>query len=139
MVFAGDWLILDWSSTLLSLVVNIFATGLIARKAWNHHHIVTEAAFRKRTRAQNILLLLIESGTIYCVIQLAYTASTLCTIYADLTFGALQVLTIVNDIFIVTVACYPVAVIILINKDQSPVLETLHTINGNLTMDDDSL
>ncbi|KIK57918.1 hypothetical protein GYMLUDRAFT_737214 [Collybiopsis luxurians FD-317 M1] len=54
-----------------------------------------------------------------------------------MTLGVTQILTVVNDIFIVTAAWYPVAVIILINKDSSPVLETLHTIN--LSMDDGSL
>lgn len=42
---------------------------------------MSEVAVYKRTRIQNILLLLIESGAVYCVIQLLYTIFTLLDTY----------------------------------------------------------
>ena len=50
----------------------------------HHHQAMKEAAFRKRTRVQNILLLLIESGAIYCTIQILYAIMILLNIYGPI-------------------------------------------------------
>ncbi|KAI0066651.1 hypothetical protein BV25DRAFT_1820691 [Artomyces pyxidatus] len=63
--------------TLLSFITNIWATGLIAYKAWRHRRSV-RAHLRegdRRTRVEKTLALLIESGFVYCIIWLLYTLS----------------------------------------------------------------
>ncbi|KIK56228.1 hypothetical protein GYMLUDRAFT_821836 [Collybiopsis luxurians FD-317 M1] len=79
---AGTSTILDWLSGVLSLAVNMFATGLIAWKAWNFNHDMAEAGIKRTTRVQKILLLLIESGAVYCTIQAAFTIVTILNTYA---------------------------------------------------------
>ncbi|KIK69447.1 hypothetical protein GYMLUDRAFT_35508 [Collybiopsis luxurians FD-317 M1] len=119
--------ILDWISLVVSLVVNIFATGLIAWKAWNYHRAMKEASVHKRTRAQNILLLLIESGAIYCMIQALYFIFILLIVYGPGN-NALLLLAenIISAMFTLASAWYPIAVVILVNVNKSPVIETFH-------------
>ncbi|KIK65156.1 hypothetical protein GYMLUDRAFT_39553 [Collybiopsis luxurians FD-317 M1] len=118
--------VMGWLSGLISLIVNIFATGLIAWKAWNHHRIMLEVGFYKRSRVQNILLLLIESGAIYCAIQMAYTVTLLINTHTAADSGFSNIFYLISGIGCVSIAWYPVAVIILINQDSSPVIETFH-------------
>ncbi|KIK69475.1 hypothetical protein GYMLUDRAFT_237265 [Collybiopsis luxurians FD-317 M1] len=118
---AGGTVVLDWLSNVISLVVNFVATSFIAWKAWNHHQLMAEAAVPKRTRVENILLLLVESGGAYCTIQVMFTIFTLINTYGSVEMPYLPVLSAIS---IVAAACYPVTVVILINKDSSPVIET---------------
>ncbi|KAJ4491000.1 hypothetical protein J3R30DRAFT_3694966 [Lentinula aciculospora] len=115
---------LDWLSSIISLAVNIFATLLIAFKAWNHHRFMTTLFLRKRTRAQNILLLLVESGAMYCAIQSVYAVFILLDVYTVVDVGFSQAMNIITAMSIVAAACYPVAVIILIRKDSSPIVSS---------------
>ncbi|KIK69428.1 hypothetical protein GYMLUDRAFT_237222 [Collybiopsis luxurians FD-317 M1] len=121
--------VLDWLSLVISSVVNMFATGLIAWKAWNYHHIMKEAARRRRTRVESILLLLIESGAIYCAIQTLYAVFILLNIYGPTrSVGFQEAYAIFGAIFVLASGWYPIAVVILVNINSSPVLETLHII-----------
>ncbi|KAE9398621.1 hypothetical protein BT96DRAFT_940013 [Gymnopus androsaceus JB14] len=62
---------LDWLSTALNLTVNIVATLLIAYQAWSYY-CSTHAIFRnKKTQVEAILLLMVESGAIFGVVQLS--------------------------------------------------------------------
>ncbi|KAJ3984376.1 hypothetical protein F5890DRAFT_51177 [Lentinula detonsa] len=123
---------LDWLSSILSLVVNLLATLLIAFKAWKHHRFMTEALLRRRTRAQSMLLLLVESGAIYCAIQSVYAVFILLDVYTVVDVGFSQAMNIITAMSIVAAACYPVAVIILIHKDSSPIVE-IETFDHNHT------
>ncbi|KAF9063520.1 hypothetical protein BDP27DRAFT_1426773 [Rhodocollybia butyracea] len=62
--------ILDLVSISTSLLVNAVATILIGWKAWIHYKSMTEAAIYKRSYALKVLLLFVESGAIFCAIQL---------------------------------------------------------------------
>ncbi|KAJ3973014.1 hypothetical protein EV361DRAFT_948287 [Lentinula raphanica] len=73
---------LDWVSSMLSLLVNLCATFLIALKARSQHRMMQDASLHKKTRAQHILLLLVESGAIYCVIQAVFEVSLLVQFYS---------------------------------------------------------
>ncbi|KIK51366.1 hypothetical protein GYMLUDRAFT_50601 [Collybiopsis luxurians FD-317 M1] len=119
--------ILDWLSLVVSLVVNMLATGLISWKAWNHYHSMKAAAVYRKTRALNILLLLIESGAIYCTLQVLYTVVTLLNTYGpannSVLFLAYQIIGVIFDL---VSAWYPIAVVILINMRDSAVVETFH-------------
>ncbi|KAE9401936.1 hypothetical protein BT96DRAFT_937529 [Gymnopus androsaceus JB14] len=119
--------ILDWLSSVMSLAVNIFATLLIAWKAWSHHRVLAEASIHKRTRVENILLLLVESGAVYCAIQSIYAVFILMDVYATVSFGFVKGLDAITSMSIVAAACYPVAVVVLIHgKNGSPIVETMY-------------
>ncbi|GAW02623.1 hypothetical protein LENED_004288 [Lentinula edodes] len=100
---------LDWLSSIISLIVNIFATILIAFKAWNYHRFMSAVSIRKRTRSENILLLLIESGAIYCGIQSVYGVFILLDVYTVVGTGFSQAMDVITAMSIVAAACYPVA------------------------------
>ncbi|KAJ3770908.1 hypothetical protein FB446DRAFT_129463 [Lentinula raphanica] len=123
---------LDWLSSTLSLAVNLCATFLIALKAWNHHRFLTDAFLHKKTRAQRVLLLLVESGAVYCAIQSVYEIFILLDIYTVVDTGFSQAMNVITAMSIVVAACYPIAVIILIHKDISPIVE-LETATFNRT------
>ncbi|KAF9061685.1 hypothetical protein BDP27DRAFT_1337703, partial [Rhodocollybia butyracea] len=118
--------VMGWLSGLISLIVNMFATGLIALKARNHHLLMTQVGIYKRSRVQNTLLLLIESGAIYCAIQMAYTVTLLINTHTSSKSGFDNIFYLISAIGCVSIAWYPVAVIILINQHSSPVTETVH-------------
>ncbi|KIK57912.1 hypothetical protein GYMLUDRAFT_737071 [Collybiopsis luxurians FD-317 M1] len=122
----GGSIVLDWVSDLLSLVVNMCATSLIAWKAWKHRSFLVQAEVHRRTRIENVLLLLIESGAIYCSIQAVYTALTIVNTYAAVVNLPRFLLIVIEAISGVAAAWYPIAVIILINVDRSPVVETIY-------------
>ncbi|KAE9403391.1 hypothetical protein BT96DRAFT_1080538 [Gymnopus androsaceus JB14] len=61
---------LVWLGIVVNLVINILATSLIAYRAWVHHKSVRIATSNARkTQVVTILLLCIESGTIFGIIQ----------------------------------------------------------------------
>ncbi|KIK57908.1 hypothetical protein GYMLUDRAFT_737035 [Collybiopsis luxurians FD-317 M1] len=125
--------ILDWFSGVLSVVVNMVATGLIAWKAWNHHQLMVEAEIRRRSRAEDLLLLLIESGAIYCALQVAYIVVTLINTYAPERLASTPLVApVIETLSVIVAEWYPVAVIILVNKDSSPVLETFQVNRTNM-------
>ncbi|KAF9053986.1 hypothetical protein BDP27DRAFT_649728 [Rhodocollybia butyracea] len=68
----ADSFILGWVSIATSMVVNITATSLISWKAWAHHRTMREVPAWRKSCAERILLLLVESGAIFLVIQLFY-------------------------------------------------------------------
>ncbi|KIK60877.1 hypothetical protein GYMLUDRAFT_43463 [Collybiopsis luxurians FD-317 M1] len=123
-------LVLDWLSVLFSLFVNLVATSLIAFRAWNHHRILAEAVILKESRVQNILLLLIESGAIYCAIQALYIAFLLLKAYANLGIWCANMSDYIGDVLVVASAWYPIAVVILVNIGNSSVTQVATGISG---------
>ncbi|KAE9400045.1 hypothetical protein BT96DRAFT_975543 [Gymnopus androsaceus JB14] len=59
----------DWISTVLNLAVNIVATLLIAHRAWTHHQSTHGILRNKKAQVEAILLLMIESGAVFGVVQ----------------------------------------------------------------------
>ncbi|KAF9058619.1 hypothetical protein BDP27DRAFT_1506077 [Rhodocollybia butyracea] len=128
--------VLDLVSISISFLVNVVATISIGWKAWAHHKSMKEAAIYKRTHGLRILLLLAESGAIFCAVQL------LCTVLFPTTQGrswkgfdrsvdmkfplsgpdvnAQPEKNYASDIMIFATAFYPVTVAILIRRAPSP-------------------
>ncbi|KAF9073351.1 hypothetical protein BDP27DRAFT_1318752 [Rhodocollybia butyracea] len=62
---------LDWVNVALSFTINVVATSLIGFQAWIYHESVKKTvSIRKKTRLEEILLLLLESGAIFGIVQL---------------------------------------------------------------------
>ncbi|KIK56676.1 hypothetical protein GYMLUDRAFT_781107 [Collybiopsis luxurians FD-317 M1] len=62
-----------------SLISNILATSAIAYKAWTANIFSKEYAKYQsdRTRAQKVLLFIVESGVLFCILQVVYYAITI--------------------------------------------------------------
>ncbi|KAJ3821723.1 hypothetical protein F5878DRAFT_709425 [Lentinula raphanica] len=128
---------LDWLSFALTLAVNLYATILIALKAWHHHRFMKDALLYKKTRAQHILLLLVESGAIYCTIQTVYEVLLLLEIYTTVDTSFIRNTSITMSVYVLVAACYPVAVMILAYNDISPVAQ-IETFNFQVMLNSHS-
>ncbi|KAJ7693353.1 hypothetical protein B0H17DRAFT_500069 [Mycena rosella] len=58
--------ILQVSNAITSFISNLTATALIGATAWRHRQRI-KLAFRKKTKANKILILLLETGLFYCI------------------------------------------------------------------------
>ncbi|KAF9046994.1 hypothetical protein BDP27DRAFT_1346282 [Rhodocollybia butyracea] len=118
--------LLDWISIAFSLLSNTVATGLVAWKAWAHYCIMREALIWRKSHVRKTLLLLVESGALFLAIQLfALTGAILFTAEgtsASLTIPAIEQIS--STLCIVFAALYPIAIIVLIHSNNSPVVET---------------
>jgi len=101
----------------LSLLVNIFATSIIALKAWKYRKLLMESGIGIRTPRQaiRILALLVESGIIY--IQISVTIVTLMVIFTRVGLGNVSSLS--TTLGIQLVGIYPIVVVILVEKNRS--------------------
>ncbi|KAJ3770907.1 hypothetical protein FB446DRAFT_846680 [Lentinula raphanica] len=140
---------LDWLSSSLSLAVNLYATILIALKAWyaypcpnrwvytsnscrHHYRFMKNALMHEKTRAQHILLLLVESGAMYCAIQTVYEVLLLLETYTAVGTSFTLTIESIISVYFVLAASYPVAVMILVYKDISPIVEIFNQTKDNL-------
>ncbi|KIK52632.1 hypothetical protein GYMLUDRAFT_251007 [Collybiopsis luxurians FD-317 M1] len=88
--------------------------------------IVADAAIRRRTKVENMLLFMIESGAVYCMMQAVFIVASLLDIYAPVSSWFGQILGIIETMAPIATAWYRIAVITLINMGHSPVVETFH-------------
>ncbi|KAJ7141413.1 hypothetical protein C8R44DRAFT_763377 [Mycena epipterygia] len=58
--------VLQVSNVGTSLISNLTATGIIGTTAWRHRQSI-KAAFRKKTKGDQIMIVLLESGLLYCL------------------------------------------------------------------------
>jgi len=69
---SGSWIHLYTASTVLSLCTNFLATAAIAYMLWSHRRFLLQTLGHKGQRRSDVirvLTLLIESGTLYCILQ----------------------------------------------------------------------
>ncbi|KIK54863.1 hypothetical protein GYMLUDRAFT_249207 [Collybiopsis luxurians FD-317 M1] len=132
---------LDWLSLTFSLAINLISTLLISWKAWKHYSNLSGSSYTAN-RTLKLLLLLVESGGIFCLLQLANLIfdifDTSPVISAEFSFNIASL--VFNNTLIGFSALYPIAVFLLIQSNTSPVIETFHssqspaesdTITGN--------
>ncbi|KAJ3864234.1 hypothetical protein EV359DRAFT_81633 [Lentinula novae-zelandiae] len=107
----------DTAAAFLSFGLNLVATLLIALRVWQYRQVMKSWVNHPRTYAENILLVLVESGAVYCVLQFVYSMLIL---FSERSPGG------VTPLFIATsMALYPVSVIIIVNLEWSPLDYTL--------------
>jgi len=101
----------------LSLLVNLFATSMIALKAWKYRKLLMESGIGIRTPRQaiRILALLVESGMIYIMIGVMSVAM----IGISMRFGLTMVFSLSLIVGIQLVGIYPIIVVILVEKNRS--------------------
>ncbi|KAF9033477.1 hypothetical protein BDZ89DRAFT_1062938 [Hymenopellis radicata] len=102
----------------VSLLTNIVSTTLIAIKAWQYHQFLksNSSHFRLRSKNQNILLLLVESGFIYCLFWLSQLI-----LFFDIQDGSKTHLleNALGALGDQISGVYPTAIIILVNLQRS--------------------
>ncbi|KAK7450587.1 hypothetical protein VKT23_012896 [Stygiomarasmius scandens] len=133
------------AAVFLSFGVNFLATSLIYLKAWLHRR-TKKVAFKeknvRRSDVDQVLLLIIESGAVYCVVQLVYPVLNSILLYSPETAPDSPLVTAVNvfgPIYSGITVIYPMAVIILIHSRRSVVAEvTRGTIQVSSTGDSGS-
>ncbi|KIK63509.1 hypothetical protein GYMLUDRAFT_241979 [Collybiopsis luxurians FD-317 M1] len=132
--------IVDWMSTAFSLAVNVCATSLIAWKYWNYLHFMKKhwqkAKGTKKSHVQDILLLLIESGVIFCGIQLTCVITVILRTIREQDLNISIADGVATTVLSVITAWYPVAVVILVSKDYLVGVETFHHVAGSQMAND---
>ncbi|KAF9073668.1 hypothetical protein BDP27DRAFT_1417133 [Rhodocollybia butyracea] len=125
---------LDWVVILLSLSVNMIATCSIAFRAWFHHKSMNSISIRrKKTKGEQILLLLVESGAIYMLVQLFAVIISALNVNAPLASAIYFVRTLGAQLYLFAAILNPVAIFILLQTqntyDQSFHLEEIPTLS----------
>ncbi|KAH8810163.1 hypothetical protein DL96DRAFT_1821667 [Flagelloscypha sp. PMI_526] len=113
--------ITSWS---LSLATNVCSTGIVAAKAWYHHAFLKCFYLSPRTsKGERILILLIESGAVYCCLQIGFIASNIYSTDADSQSAA-----IVANVFLVActqLSCiYPTLILVLVSMRYASAANT---------------
>ncbi|KAF9063180.1 hypothetical protein BDP27DRAFT_1405916 [Rhodocollybia butyracea] len=113
---------LAWVSNALSLVVNALSTGLIGISAWQHYQLLKSATRGGRTHVQKMLLLLTESGAIFCVIQLLYVILQVQDVNAPSPRSLVTYFfNVIAAILTIFSALYPVCVFVILRTGYSTV------------------
>ncbi|KAF8639291.1 hypothetical protein AX17_001602 [Amanita inopinata Kibby_2008] len=107
----------DLSSFTLSYATNVFCTALIFHKAWRHRQAMKRflGSARRRTQAEKIMTLLVESGLLYLAI---YTLQAV-PIYGGSSPGSLVAWEVVNAIIQQAFGMYPTAIVVLVELQKS--------------------
>jgi len=127
---------LDWAQIIVSLSVNVVATCLIAIRAWMHRR--STRPFRMRTRktqVEEVLILLVESGAIYALIQIAALITRALDVGVLVTsptpLGAVR--GIIDEMYLYCASLNPVAISVLVQTqstyhEHSSYLDESHTL-----------
>ncbi|KAL5485981.1 hypothetical protein ACEPAI_7025 [Sanghuangporus weigelae] len=117
------------TNLVLSLLTNIFATSIIAYRAWQHRQSIRETLSRERdtsTKVEKILALLVESGLIYCVSGIMVLLASV----LRLPFGILG--DFYTPVHVQVAGIYPTVVLVLVSQQRS-LKEGAFSTAGNLT------
>ncbi|KAE9389461.1 hypothetical protein BT96DRAFT_1025041 [Gymnopus androsaceus JB14] len=116
---AHDAVTFDSLSPALNLMVNIVATLLIAYRAWTYHQSTHAILHNKKTQVGAILLLMVESGAVFGVVQVIYIIFHALDIHAA-EFSPVSIAnTFINGLYTYIAALNPVALVILIQTGKT--------------------
>ncbi|KAF9072047.1 hypothetical protein BDP27DRAFT_1320988 [Rhodocollybia butyracea] len=111
---------LDWVNFILSLSVNIIATCLISFQAWLHHKSIESISItRKRTKGERTLLLLVESGAIYALLQLLTIITSALSAKAPSVSPIYITTLLTTQFYTAAAALNPVAIFILVQTQNT--------------------
>nr|VWO99371.1 Pheromone receptor CPRa1p [Ganoderma boninense] len=121
-------------SGLLTFISNVLATSLIGRKAWEHRKLLLQSPGaskgRWNTPTIKVLILLVESGTIYSVIfSVAVINNVMMRSESSLAPSALEFLSLSTVFFtgclVPILAIYPTLIIFIVSLNRSEIDSTL--------------
>ncbi|KAE9389608.1 hypothetical protein BT96DRAFT_980660 [Gymnopus androsaceus JB14] len=110
---------LDLLSTALNVTVNIVATLLIAYRAWTHHQSTRVILRSKKTEVEAILLLMVESGAIFGVVQLSFIIIQALDLRAAPISPTANAIFFLNTLYVYSAALNPVALVILVQTGNT--------------------
>jgi len=125
---------LDWVSLVVSLAVNAFATFLIGIKAWSLYRSSRDSILSGNSQVKKVLLILIESGLGFCLIQIVYAILNgveMDNVGED--SGAFFTYVIVTAVANGCSALYPVAIIIIVHMEASPLISSTSNSGPDFT------
>jgi len=100
----------------ISLMTNLFATSIVAIKAWKYRQSIRRD-FRSwnnaQTKGRRILLMLVDSGSLYCC------SGFLIVLFSCIRIGSATLGDIYNAMNFQIAGMYPIVVFLLVNKDGS--------------------
>ncbi|KAJ3728458.1 hypothetical protein C8R42DRAFT_749220 [Lentinula raphanica] len=132
---------LDWIATLISFAVNLVATSLIAYRAWTYHNSTAFSTLRKRTQVEAILLLVVESGAIFSVLQLASVIVDALDIHAANDSSLENATLMLTNLYRYTAALNPLALVVLVQRGityGSTLQNTEVNVSGNTELATDT-
>ncbi|KAE9392327.1 hypothetical protein BT96DRAFT_1057605 [Gymnopus androsaceus JB14] len=115
----GNSLPLDWISAALNLTVNIVATLLIAHRTWTHHQSTQAILRNKKTQVEAILLLMVESGVIFGMVQATAIIFSALDIHAANFAPIAYAKYFISGLYTYSAALNPVALVILIQTGNT--------------------
>ncbi|KAE9401753.1 hypothetical protein BT96DRAFT_1017979 [Gymnopus androsaceus JB14] len=118
-VQAENSVTLDWLSIVLNFTVNVVGTLLIAYRAWIHHKSLWAVSHNKKTPVETVLLLFIESGAIFGVVQLFGIIFQILDVHA-VTLGPIDIgRAMIACLYLYIGALTPVALVILVQTGST--------------------
>ncbi|KAI0752553.1 hypothetical protein C8Q80DRAFT_461006 [Daedaleopsis nitida] len=123
-ITSGSFYIRDrWglAASVLSLVANGIATGMIAYKAWQHRRLVhlSLGTGTPRSRVEKSLALLVESGSMYCLLWLMMVIYQACAITSSAPSFIYRFHFLVEGCLIPLIGIYPTVIILLVAMNRS--------------------
>ncbi|KAH8834704.1 hypothetical protein DL96DRAFT_1571435 [Flagelloscypha sp. PMI_526] len=102
----------------MSLCTNLISTSLIAWKAWKHRQFIKKnfALRPKRTQTEKVLMLLVESGFLYCAFWILQVIDFIDISRDDRTFFLYGVVSTMGDQIS---GLYPTGIIVLVALQQT--------------------
>ncbi|RDB20153.1 hypothetical protein Hypma_012952 [Hypsizygus marmoreus] len=109
------------ASLALSLATNGAATGLIAYKFWTHRKFVVNmlGIARRQSRVQKVLIILVESGLIYCLFQLMMLILGFTMPEGGPGSAPYLASPVIYAIYTELTAMYPTIIAVLVNSQRS--------------------
>ncbi|KAJ7913400.1 hypothetical protein B0H13DRAFT_2005147 [Mycena leptocephala] len=104
---------LQVSAFTMSLLSNLSSTGVVGITAWRHRETI-RTGFRKTTKGEQILILLVESGVLYCIAGLFALVSSLIRLPSYTTLGDLY-----TPVNVQIAGGYTPIVLLLVNTQRS--------------------
>ncbi|KAE9391316.1 hypothetical protein BT96DRAFT_925345 [Gymnopus androsaceus JB14] len=110
---------LGWLSVMLNLIANIVATILIAYQAWTHHQLTYAILCNKKTQVETILLVMVESGTIFGIVQVALLIFSVLDHHASILSPINKATSFIGALYLYGAALNPVVLVILIQTGNT--------------------
>ncbi|KAG6914411.1 hypothetical protein DXG01_000524 [Tephrocybe rancida] len=105
------------ASLAMSLATNVITTLLALYKLWDHRRFFNRIGLRSQSRAEKIMVALIESGFVYCGVQIVYM---ILQSYHGKVLSPVDVATTVTFSFYISfTASYPSIVVVFVSQKRS--------------------
>ncbi|KAF5360128.1 hypothetical protein D9757_011742 [Collybiopsis confluens] len=125
-ITTAEFVILDSVSSFFSFGVNFLATVMITLTAWNFYWKIRDFSYcRVGINLRKLLLFLIESGSIFCLVQLVYALIQLPSLESNR--STTLAIYLIGCLCNISAVLYPLTVIAFIDSLSSSPVDTLYS------------